>query len=61
VWELLSHPEEITRAENGVLRIISGTRNEEERERWRQLQSDDLHVLYPSPNIIVSLITRSPK
>jgi len=39
--------------ENGMLSRIFGTKSEEEvAGGWRRLHSEELHNLYPSPNII---------
>jgi hypothetical protein len=37
---------------NVVLRRISGPKREETVGHWRKLHNDELHKLYPSPNII---------
>ena len=38
--------------ENRVLRRIFGHKRDEVTGKWRQLHSEELHDLYPSPNII---------
>jgi hypothetical protein len=42
--------------ENRVLRRIFGPKEEEVAGKWRRLHSDELHNLYPSPNIIVPVL-----
>jgi hypothetical protein len=38
--------------ENGVLRVIFGSKRNEVIGEWRKLRSEELHNLYLSPNII---------
>jgi len=38
--------------ENRVLRRIFGPRRDEVIGKWRKLHNDELHDLYPSPNIV---------
>jgi hypothetical protein len=37
--------------ENTVLRRILGSKRDEVTEGWEELHSEELHNLYPSPNI----------
>jgi hypothetical protein len=37
--------------ENGVLRRIFGTKRDEVTGGWRKFHEEELHNLYPSPNI----------
>jgi hypothetical protein len=39
--------------ENWVLRRIFGPKREEVAGGWRRLHNEELHYLYPSPNIIM--------
>jgi hypothetical protein len=54
MWKLPSHAGEITRTADGVLRMTFELGKTEVGEGWRQLPSDDVHMFYPSPNIIMS-------
>jgi hypothetical protein len=38
--------------ENRILRGIFGPKRDEVTGEWRKLQNKELHILYPSPNII---------
>jgi hypothetical protein len=38
--------------ENRVLRRICGTKRDEVTGEWRKLHNEELHDLYPSPNIV---------
>jgi hypothetical protein len=44
--------------ENRVIRRISGPKRNEVTGKWRMLHSEELHILYPSPNIIRQIISR---
>jgi hypothetical protein len=44
--------------ENRVLRRILGPKRDEVTEDWRKLHDEELHILYPSPNIIRLIISR---
>jgi hypothetical protein len=44
--------------ENGVLRIIFAPKSDEVTGRWRKLHSEELHILYSSPNIIRQMKSR---
>jgi hypothetical protein len=39
-------------SENRVLRRIFGPKRDEVTGEWRKLHSEELHILYSSPNII---------
>jgi hypothetical protein len=43
--------------ENRVLRIF-GPKKDEIIGGWRQLQNEELHYLYPSPNLILMIKSR---
>jgi hypothetical protein len=52
IWSLTLGEEHRLRVfENGVLKGIFGPKREEDGS-WRELHNDDLHSLYPSPNIV---------
>jgi hypothetical protein len=38
--------------ENRVLRTVFSPKRDEVRGEWRKLNSEELHILYSSPNII---------
>jgi hypothetical protein len=40
--------------ENGAVRRIFGAKRDEVTGEWRKLHSEELHILYSSPNIISS-------
>jgi hypothetical protein len=44
--------------ENRVLRRILGPKTDEVTGEWRKLQSEELHILYSSPNIIRQIKSR---
>jgi hypothetical protein len=44
--------------ENGVLRGIFGPKRDEVTGEWRKLHSEELHILYPSPDIIRQIKSR---
>jgi hypothetical protein len=44
--------------ENRVVRRISGSKREKMTEGWRKLYKEELHILYPSPNVIKVLISK---
>jgi hypothetical protein len=46
--------------ENRVLRMIFGSKREEDRS-WRKLHNDELHSLYSSPNIVMAIKSRRMK
>jgi hypothetical protein len=43
---------------NRVLRIIFGPKRDEVTGEWRKLHSEELHILYSSPNIIKEIKSR---
>jgi hypothetical protein len=45
-------------SENRVLRRIFGPKREEVAGDWRRLHKEELHSLYPVPNIITVMISR---
>jgi hypothetical protein len=44
--------------ENRVLRRIFGPKRDEVTGEWRKLRSEELHILYSSPNIIRQIKSR---
>jgi hypothetical protein len=44
--------------ENRVLRRIFGPKTDEVSGKWRKLHNEELHKLYPSPNIIRQIKAR---
>jgi hypothetical protein len=44
--------------ENGILRRIFGPKRDEVTGEWRKLHSEELHILYYSPNIIRQIKSR---
>jgi hypothetical protein len=44
--------------ENRVLRRISGPKRDEVTGEWRKLHSEELHILYSSPDIIRQVKSR---
>jgi hypothetical protein len=44
--------------ENGALRRIFGAKRDEVTGEWRKLHSEELHILYSSPNIIRQIKSR---
>jgi hypothetical protein len=58
-WSLKLREEQRLRAfENKVLRRISGPKRDEITGDWRTLHSEELHILYSSPNIITQIKSR---
>jgi hypothetical protein len=52
-WSLTLRKEQRLRVfENRVLRRIFGPKRDEVTGEWRKLHSEELHILYSSPNII---------
>jgi hypothetical protein len=52
-WSLTLREEHRLRVfENRVLRIIFGPKRDEVMGEWRKLHNEELHNLYPSPDII---------
>jgi hypothetical protein len=52
-WSLTLREEHRLRVfENKVLRRIFGPKTDEVTAEWRKLHSEELHILYSSPNII---------
>jgi hypothetical protein len=47
--------------ENGVLRRIFAPKRDEVTGRWRKLHSEELHILYSSPNIIRQMKSRGTR
>jgi hypothetical protein len=59
IWSLALREEHRLRVfENGVLRIIFGTKRDEITREWRKLHNKELHILYSSPNIIRRIKSR---
>jgi hypothetical protein len=51
-WSLTLREERRLRVfENSVLRRVIGSKRDEVTGEWRKLHSEELHVLYCSPNI----------
>jgi hypothetical protein len=44
--------------ENGFLQRTSGTKWEDEKGEWRKLDSEELHIVYSSPDIIIQIKSR---
>jgi hypothetical protein len=44
--------------ENKVLRRIFGPKRDEVTGGWRKLHNEELHILYPTPNIIMKIKSR---
>jgi hypothetical protein len=44
-----------------VLRRIFVSKREEVAEGWKKLHNEELHNLYPSPNIVIAIKSRSMK
>jgi hypothetical protein len=58
-WSLTLRGENRLRAfENRVLRRIFGPKRDEVTGKWRELQNDELRILYSSPNIIRQIKSR---
>jgi hypothetical protein len=58
-WSLILREEHRLRVfENRVLRRIFGRRRDEVTVEWRKLHSEELHILYSSPNIIRQIKSR---
>jgi hypothetical protein len=59
-WSLTLREEHRLRVfENRVLRRIFGPKRDEVTGEWRKLHSEELHILYSSPNIIRQFKSRS--
>jgi len=54
VWILPTHPVEITKTANEMLRMTFELSKKEAGDGWRRSRSDAIHMLYPSPNVIMS-------
>jgi hypothetical protein len=50
-WSLTLREEQTEAFENRVLRRIFGPKREEDGS-WRKMPNDELHSVYPSPNIV---------
>jgi hypothetical protein len=46
-------------SENRVLRRIFGQKRDEVKGEWRRLHSEELHILYSSPSIIMQIKLRT--
>jgi hypothetical protein len=58
-WSLTLREENRLRVfENRVLRRIFGPKRDEVTEEWKKLHSEELHILYSSPNIIRQIKSR---
>ena len=58
-WSLTLREEHRLRVfENKVLKKIFGSKKDEITGEWRKLHNSELHALYSSPNIIMSLESR---
>jgi hypothetical protein len=58
-WSLILREEHRLRVfEKRVLRRIFGTKRDEVTGEWRKLHSEELHILYSSPNIIRQIKSR---
>jgi PAS domain-containing protein len=58
-WSLTLREEHRLRVfENRVLRRIFGLKRDEVTGEWRKLHSEELHILYSSPNIIKQIESR---
>jgi hypothetical protein len=58
-WPLMLWEEHGLRAlENRVLRTIFGPERDEVTGEWRKLHSEELHILYSSPNILRQIRSR---
>jgi hypothetical protein len=58
-WSLTLREEHGLRVfENRVLRRLFGPKRDEVTGDWRKLHNEELHNLYPSPNIIRMIISR---
>jgi hypothetical protein len=58
-WSLTIREENILWVfENRVLRRIFGPKRDEVTREWRKLHSEELHILYSSPNIIRPIMSR---
>jgi hypothetical protein len=58
-WSLTLWEEHRLRViENRIVRRIFGPKRDEVTGEWRKLQSDELHILYSSPNIIRQIKSR---
>ena len=59
-WSLTAREERKLRVfENMVLRRIFGPRKDEVTGEWRRLHNEELNGLYPSPNIVRVIKSRS--
>jgi hypothetical protein len=53
IWSLtLREEHRLRKFENRVLRRISGPKTDDVTGEWRKLHNEELHMLYPSPDII---------
>jgi hypothetical protein len=58
-WSLTLKEEHRLRVfENRVVRRIFGPKRDEVTGEWRKLHSEELHILYSSPNIITQIKSR---
>jgi hypothetical protein len=58
-WSLILREEHTLRVfEDGVLRRTFGPKRFEVTGEWRKLHSEELHILYSSPNIIRQIKSR---
>jgi hypothetical protein len=48
-------------SENRVLRKIFGSKGEDMAGAWRRLHNEELHKIYPSPNVIKVIKSRKIK
>jgi hypothetical protein len=61
-WSLALKEENRLRVfQNRVLRRIFGAEKDQVTEKWRKLHSEELHILYSSPNILRQMNSRTMK